>query len=251
VVVVRSLYIFPASRTPGPILLVAKNPASDYGRDLGKLEGGVDVLKNLTFTVIGFLFAIGGGGIFLLTQIYDLKSSLGETKQNVASALERIGKIENAASTIEGAVAELRGGQVAASDALSRIENNIAAAIRGPTSPLQPIATQLLISLDDAQTIRAALKSDPDQAYKNVGKLGDVLTDAKLLDFPADLVAKFHATKSHAIYIRRKRPNTYCLCRRPADRRGYLVSVRGEQSEHPAWPQRDRLGQQRNRPLRC
>jgi hypothetical protein len=169
---------------------VARAPASDYGRDLGKLEGSVGVLTKLTFTVISFLLAIAGGGIFLLLQVHDVKSNLDETRRNVADALERIGKIETATRTIEGAVGELRGGQVAASGTLSRIESYIVAALRGQNAP------QLLISFDDAQTIRATLKFDPDQAYKGVGKLGDILADAKFFDFPSDLVSKFPQLKA-------------------------------------------------------
>jgi hypothetical protein len=59
---------------------VARAPASDYGRDLGKLEGSVGVLTKLMFTVISFLVALAGGGIFLLSQIHDVKSSVDETK---------------------------------------------------------------------------------------------------------------------------------------------------------------------------
>jgi len=168
---------------------VASAPAS-YDRDLGKLEGSVGVLTTLTFTVIGFLVAIAGGGIFLLWQFYDVKSSLDETKRNVADALVRIGKIETATSGIKGAVSELQGGQVAASGAFSRIESYIVAALRGQNAP------QLLISFDDAQTIRATLKFDPDQAYKGEGKLGDILADTKFFDFPSDLVSKFPQLKA-------------------------------------------------------
>jgi hypothetical protein len=186
VVVVRSVYIFAGSHIQPPVPPVAKAPTPDYARDLGKLEGGVDVLKNLTFTVIGFLFAIGGGGIFLLTQINDVKSNLEATKVTVATALQKITNVENT-------IGELRSGQGSVTGSLSRIE----AALRGQQSPSpQTIATQLLISIDDAQTIRAALKLDPEQVYKGVGKLGDILTDAKLLDFPTELVAKFPQLKS-------------------------------------------------------
>jgi hypothetical protein len=150
---------------------------SDFGQDLGRLEGSVDVLRNLTFAVISFLIAIVGGGIFLLVQIYDVKSTVAETKRDIGSAIERITKIE-------GTLGEVKTGQGSVTGSLARIES----ALKG-----QP---QLLISVNDAQTIRSALKFDPETAYKGVANLGDVLTDAKLSDFPKDLIEKFPQLKT-------------------------------------------------------
>jgi len=166
---------------------MAKSSTSDSGRDLGKLEGSVDVLKTLTFTVIGFLTAIAGGGIFLLLQIYDVKSTIADTKRDVASALEKIAKIEKTLGQVEA-------GQGSVTGSLARIESNIESALRGPPQPPPPqpiLVPRLLISVNDAQIIRSALKADPNTTYKAVGKIGDVLTDAKLSDFPKELVEQF------------------------------------------------------------
>jgi hypothetical protein len=125
---------------------------SDFGRDLGKLEGSVDVLRNLTFAVISFLIAIVGGGIFLLVQINDVKSTLTDAKRDITSAVERIAKIE-------GTIGEVKTGQGSVINSLARIES----ALKGQPQP-QPLPAptpQLLISVNDAQTIRSALKFDP------------------------------------------------------------------------------------------
>ncbi len=153
---------------------MSKTPAPDYGRDLGKLEGSVDVLKNLTFAVIGFLGLIVAGGVGLFVVIHQVKTDLGE----------RLTKIENV-------VATLPAGQSSAAATLSRIEGRLSAALQ-PRGP----APQLLISSDDAKTIRSMLKFDPETAYKNAGRLGEILTDAKLLEFPGDVVQRFPLLKS-------------------------------------------------------
>ena len=51
-------------------------------------------MRNFTFVVISFLTAIAGGGIFLLVQVNDVRSTAAETKRDVANAIERIAKIE-------------------------------------------------------------------------------------------------------------------------------------------------------------
>jgi len=140
-------------------------------------------LRNLTFAVISFLIAIVGGGIFLLVQINDVKSTVAETKRDIASAIERITKIE-------GTLGEVKTGQGSVTSSLARIES----ALKGQPQPAP--TPQLLISVNDAQTIPSALKFDPETAYKGVGNLGDVLTDAKLSDFPKDLTEKFPQLKT-------------------------------------------------------
>jgi hypothetical protein len=165
--------------------MATKSP--DYDRALGNLEGSVGVLTKLTFAVISFLIAIVAGGVFLLVQIYDVKSTVADIKRDLGSAVERIGKIE-------AALSEVKTGQGSVASSLARIESSIASA-RPPTS--QPILVpQLLMSVNDAGTIRSALKFDPDTAYKGVGKIGDVLTDAKLSDFPKDLIEQFPQLKT-------------------------------------------------------
>jgi len=167
--------------------MATKPQSPDYGRDLGKLEGTVGVLQNLSFAIITLLVAIVGGGIFLLLQISDVKSTASDTKRDIAAAVERISKLEVA-------IAELKTSQGSVTGSLARIENNIASALKGQPQPT-PVS-QLLISLNDAQTIRSALKFDIDTAYKGIGKLGDLLTDAKLSDFPEDLIEKFPQLKA-------------------------------------------------------
>jgi hypothetical protein len=161
---------------------VTKTSAPDYGRDLGKLEGSVDVLKALTFAVIGFLTVIVIGGLYLLSQISDVKIDLRDAKRDISSALERL-------TTIEKMVAGIQAGQSTAAGSLSRIESLLALLPQGP-------APQLLISSEDAKTIRSMIKFNPETAYKNVGRLGEVLTDAKLLDFPDDVVERFPLLRS-------------------------------------------------------
>src|SRR5262249_29891632 len=99
------------------------------------------VLKTLTFTVIGFLTAIAGGGIFLLVQIYDVKSTVADTKRDVANAVERIAKLE-------GTIGEVKPGQGSITGSLARIET----ALKGPPTP--PPATDV-----------GAAASDIDQRY--------------------------------------------------------------------------------------
>jgi hypothetical protein len=79
-------------------------------------------------------------------------------------------------------------GQGSVTGSLARIES----ALKGqPPAPQPTPVPGLLISVNDAQTIRSALKADPDTTYKSVGRLGDVLTDAKLSEFPKELVEQF------------------------------------------------------------
>ena len=128
---------------------------SDFGRDLGKLEGSVDVLSKLSFAVIGFLIAIVAGGIFLLVQINDLKSTVTEIKRDIASAIERLAKLEQTAENVKK-------GQNSANSSIGRLEILLRA-------QLHPGPQELLISPDDAQIIRSVLKFDPDNAYGGVG----------------------------------------------------------------------------------
>ena len=154
---------------------------SDLGRDLGRLEGSVDVLRNLTFVVISFLTAIAGGGIFLLVQVNDVRSTAAETKRDVANAIERIAKIE-------AMLGDVKTGQGSVTNSLARIESTLKGS---PQS-----APELLISVNDAQVIRANVNYDPETVYKGSAKLGDVLTNAKLSDFPEGLTAKYPQLKT-------------------------------------------------------
>lgn len=83
-------------------------------------------------------------------------------------------------------------GQPAAAGSLSTIASPVAA----PPQPQPQGPALLLISSNDARTIRSMLKFQPGTAYKNVGRLGEVLTDAKLLDFPGDVVQRFPLLQS-------------------------------------------------------
>jgi len=158
---------------------VAKTPSPDYGRDLGKLEGSVDVLKQLTFAVIGILTVIVGGGIALFVQIHSVSSDLEMAKTELSGRLARV----------EGAAIGLTAGQSDVSGSLSRIEKRIAELAPLPQSPV------LTLSSDDRMIIRTVLKFDPDQAYKGIGHLGDALPDAKLFDYPDELLSKIPALK--------------------------------------------------------
>jgi len=71
-------------------------------------------------------------------------------------------------------------GQPPAAGSLSRIESPPVAAVQPrPQGP----APLLLISSEDAKTIRSMLRFEPGTAYKNVGRLGEVLTDTGCLIF--------------------------------------------------------------------
>ena len=137
--------------------------------------------------MIGFLAIIVAGGIGLYIQIGDLKSDIRDTKHDVSGALERLGKIEDD-------IAELKASQSDATNALSRIEDHVAALQGLPTTP--PSAPQLLISVDDAKFIRSWLKFNPAEAYKGVGRVGDVLKDVALADFPSVVLEKFPLLKN-------------------------------------------------------
>jgi hypothetical protein len=148
---------------------VAKNPTPDYGRDLGKLEGSVDILKSMTFVVIGFLGTIVAGGIGLFVQINGVRTELSQ-------------KIDK----LEGAVAELRGGQTAASGTLSRIEKRLAETQQPPL---------LALTAEQVELLHSALKFDPNLAYKGIGQPGALLPDVKLYDYPSGVADKIPALK--------------------------------------------------------
>jgi hypothetical protein len=159
---------------------VAKTPAPSFERDLGKLEGSVNILTKMTFAVISILTVIVAGGIALLIQMSTLKSDLENAKNDISSRLDKI----------ETAIANMTSGQSSVSGALSRIENRLAELSRPAPQP------QLLaLSNEDRSMIREQLKFDPDVVYKGIGKLGEVVTNAKLLDFPDELIQKIPALK--------------------------------------------------------
>lgn len=160
---------------------MARPAPPDYGRDLGKFEGSVDVLKALAFAVVGILGIIVAGGVALLVQVYEVKSDLSDAKRDIRDAKRDI------ASAL-GRLTQLETGQATATGSLSRIESQLSAALRP--------APQLLISSEDAKTIRSMLRSQPGTEYKGVGRLGEVLTDVNLLDFPDDVLKRFPLLQS-------------------------------------------------------
>jgi hypothetical protein len=83
----------------------------------------------------------------------------------------------------------------ATAGSLSRIEDRLAGATKGQSTVTIPT---LLISSEDAAAIRNAVKATFDQAsaYKTIGKLGDIVSDVKLLEFPEDLISKYPLLKS-------------------------------------------------------
>lgn len=165
---------------------VAKTPAPDYGRDLGKLEGAVDVLSKLAIAILSILVAIIVGGIGLFVQISDLKSVVTQAQNDIKSAAEKL-------RIVESAIGDLRAGQVASNNILTRIDSNVAALRSQNTPPQLP----LNISADDAQFIRASIKFDPAAAYQIVGKIGQRLTDAKLLEFPEAVLKRLPDLQSY------------------------------------------------------
>jgi hypothetical protein len=164
---------------------VAKAQAPDYGRDLGKLEGAVAVLTRLTFAVIGFLTVIVAGGVALFVQINQVRSDLVTQINQVQSTLaDRLSKLESS-------VAQVQTAQSNAAGSLSRIETRLAEA-----SPVRQPVQLLALSTDELQLIASVLKFDQAFAYKGIGGLGDVITDAKLLDFPTEILAKIPVLKT-------------------------------------------------------
>ena len=159
---------------------VAKNPTQDYGRDLGRLEGSVDVLKTQSYTVIGFLVAIVGGGIFLLVQINNVRNELLEKIDSVRTELSQ--KIDK----LQGAVTTLGGGQSSANETLSRIEKRL-------TETQQP--RLLALTAEQVELLHSALKFEPDLAYKGIGQPGAFLPDTKLYDYPSGLADKIPELK--------------------------------------------------------
>jgi hypothetical protein len=134
-------------------------------------------------------------------QVNEVKWTASETKRDVASAVERIGKVEAALGDLKGSVLS----------SLTRIESAIKTQSQVPQSTT-PVA-QLLISLSDAEAIRSGLPTfDPDAAYKGIGRLGDVLTDVKLNGFPEELIAKYPHLKPLRYVFDMKRPDSDCDC---------------------------------------
>ncbi len=103
--------------------------------------------------MISVLIVIVAGGIGLFVQIHEVKSDLHQAGGDISNALVRVGKIETT-------LAEIQTGQSSTTGSLSRIESRLAA-LR-PQSPAQ--APLLLISSEDAEIIRSALKFDPSVA---------------------------------------------------------------------------------------
>ena len=84
-------------------------------------------------------------------------------------------------------------GQPGAAGSPSWTETPVTSAVQPrPQAP----APLLLISSADAKTIRSLLRFEPGTAYKNVRRLGDVLIDARLFDFPNAVVQRFPLLQS-------------------------------------------------------
>ena len=159
---------------------------SDYGRDLGKLEGQMTIVISLMFAIIPLIIAMGASLFWLIN---DAKSSLGERITGVGDRLTKIETTVAALQTSETRFASATAGS------LSRIEDRLAAGTKGQSTIAIPT---LLISSEDAAAIRDAVKGTFDQAdaYKSIGKVGDVISNVKLLEFPDELISKYPLLKS-------------------------------------------------------
>ncbi len=164
--------------------MVTKTPP-DFNRDLGKLEGQMSIVIRLMWAVFPVIIAIGGSLFWLIN---DSTKSLGEKIIGFGDRLTKLETSVNAVKTGEDRFASDAAG------ALSRIEDRLAAAAKGqPTSP----GSILLISTADAATIRNAVQSNFDSAtaYNNVGKIGDIVSNVKLFEFPEPLINKYPLLK--------------------------------------------------------
>jgi hypothetical protein len=192
---------FPISRAQDAGAPMAKNP--DYSREVGSLEGKVDMLVKSTavvgelagkvdtlskvlLAVIPLLFAFGAA---LMWQVLDGKWKLDEKINGLGNRLttietsagaagERLTKLETALTNLQGSEKNFAN---ATTGTLGRIEDRIAALAQG--QKLTPI---LLMTYEDAVTIKNALKdyADPAIVYNSVGKIGDQVSGIKLAAFP-------------------------------------------------------------------
>jgi hypothetical protein len=157
---------------------------TDHSRELGNLEGKMTIVISLMFAFIPLLFAVGGSLFWLIN---DARSTLGE----------KIGGLGDRLTRVESTIAALQTSEMrfatATSGSLARIEDHLAAATKGTIT-----VPTLVFSVADAFEIRNALKGkfDPAVAYNAVGKVGDVVSDAKLFDFPEDLISKYPLLKT-------------------------------------------------------
>ena len=165
--------------------------APDYGREVGTLEGQVGLLTKLTFAIIPLIIAMGGG---LYWQINDVRSKLEERISGVG---ERLTKIETSVGALGDRLAKVETSEnqfaYTTTATLARIEERIAAAARGQS--LTPI---LLLSYEDGLAIRNALKDtvDPAIVFNGIGKVGDVVSGAKVAAFPENLINKYPLLKN-------------------------------------------------------
>jgi hypothetical protein len=157
---------------------------TDHSRDLGNLEGKMTIVISLMFAFIPLLFAVGGSLFWLIN---DARSTLGEKIGGLGDRLTRVETTLAALQTNEMRFA------TATSGSLARIEEHLAAATKGTIA-----VPTLLISSADALAILNALKGKFDSAvaYNAIGKVGDVVSDTKLFDFPEDLIAKYPLLKT-------------------------------------------------------
>ena len=160
---------------------------TDYtGRDFGNLEGEVRTVTKLMFAIIPLIIGLGGG---LFWFINDTKTSLTGKIEELGTRLTKIETSIN--SKLETSFSDLRRAEdnfaAATAGSLARIEDRIAAAGRGQSAPI------LLISSDDARAIRNAVegKFDPTIAYPTQAKLGDIVSNTKLFNFPENLISKY------------------------------------------------------------
>ncbi len=162
------------------------NPKPDYGRDLGKLEGQMTIVITLMFAIIPLVIAMGASLFWLIN---DAKSNLGAKIDGIG---DRLTKLEASVVTLQTTENRFTS---ATAGSLSRIEDRLVGGTK--VQPTVVIPT-LLVSYEDAAAIRNAVKGTFDQAstYKSIGKVGDIVKDVKLLNFPEDLISKYPLLKS-------------------------------------------------------
>jgi hypothetical protein len=177
--------------------------APDYGREVGNLEGKVDMLVQstavvgelagkvtiLTKTLYALIALIVPFGAALMWQVLDGKWKLEEKINGLGN---RLTAIETTGGAVNDRLTKLEGSEKSfvstTTETLGRIEGSIAAFTQG--QKLTPI---LLLSLEDAAAIRNGLKAyvDPAIVYNSVGKIGDQVSGTKLAAFPDILTSKY------------------------------------------------------------
>jgi len=144
---------------------VAKSPPPDYGK-----------LKNLSFAIIGLLSLTVVGGIALFVQINDVRNDLATAQKELSKKLENL----------ELAVEELGDGQTTAKGALSRIERRLAES---------QVVPALALTGDQIDFLHEALKFNPYQIYKGVGRTGDILPYTTLYEYPSGVTDQISSLK--------------------------------------------------------